>query len=292
MREDPASPVHRFAREAMGTAFEVFIAGSDVSYAGQAAQAVFAEVSRLESLFSRFNPSSEIGQINRLKAGETLRIGLETYECLRTAERVRDETRGAFDINFRKRRALLGRSGFEVHSDASGYGIRIGSGILGQDAEGVDLDLGAIGKGFALDRAASILSDWDVEHFLIHGGTSTAAAAGSAPGLGPGETGWPVGIGGRWIIQGMPKRVLLRGRALSGSGTEVKGRHIQDPKTGGPSDRNLAAWVSHSAATEADALSTAFMIMSVGEIKDYCRRHPEVWALIIKKDGAPALFNW
>ncbi|MEW5900177.1 MAG: FAD:protein FMN transferase [Acidobacteriota bacterium] len=292
MNELPAARVHRSAREAMGTVFEVFIAGGDASYAGQAAQAVFAEVSRLERLFSRFNACSEIGQINRLKAGETLRIGLEAYECLKTAERVRDETRGAFDINFRKAGALLGRSGFEVFSNASGFFIRVRSGILGQEPVGVDLDLGAIGKGFALDRAASILSDWDIENFLIHGGTSTTVAAGSAPGLNPGESGWPVGVGGKWDLPGIPKRILLRGRALSGSGTEVKGRHIQDPKTGGPSGQNLAAWAAHPSAAEADALSTAFMVMIVREVKDYCRRHPEVWALIIKKDGEPALFNW
>jgi thiamine biosynthesis lipoprotein len=284
-------PLHRFAHEAMGTIYELMIAGEEQSYAGQAAQAVFREIERLEGLFSRFNACSEIGQINRLEPGGSLRIGLETYECLRTAEQVRLETEGAFDVNFRKRTSGSWLPSYEVHCGASGFFIRIRSGVLGQKAERLDLDLGGIGKGYALDRAVSILSDWSIRRYLVHGGTSTAAAAGSAPGLRPGESGWPVGVGGGWELPGMSKRVLLKDRALSGSGTEVKGRHIKEPKTGRPADAHQAAWVSHPSAAAADALSTAFMVMDTKEVKGYCRRHPEVWAQVITRKGTALVIN-
>jgi thiamine biosynthesis lipoprotein len=271
----------------MGTIFEVLIAGQEAGYADQVSQAVFREIDRLEGLFSRFNATSEIGQINRLRTGDSLTISLDAFECLRTAERIQGETAGAFDANFRRTRGSTERADFELTASDSGFSIHLRQNLLGRSPAGLDLDLGAIGKGYALDKAASILADWSVERFLIHGGTSSALAAGDAPGLSPEENGWPVGVGGTWELPDLPKRVLLRGRALSGSGTEVKGRHIRDPRTGRPAEGHLAAWVSHLSAAVSDALSTAFMSMSTKEARRYCDRHPDVWALLItpKKKG-------
>jgi len=291
LRELPPEPVHRFAHEAMGTIFEVLIAGQEVEYAVQASQAVFREIDRLEALFSRFNATSEIGQINRLRADGSLRISLDAFDCLGIAECVQRETAGAFDINFRRARGSSERPEFELAAGESGFQARLRQDFLGRSPAGLDLDLGAIGKGYALDKAASILADWSVERFLIHGGTSTALAAGDAPGLSQGEAGWPVGVGGTWEFPDVPKRTLLKGRALSGSGTEVKGRHIRDPRTGRPAEGHLAAWVSHPSAAVSDALSTAFMAMSPKEARRYCEKHSDVWALLINRKKKALLFN-
>ncbi|MFZ2054659.1 MAG: FAD:protein FMN transferase [Candidatus Aminicenantales bacterium] len=283
--------MHRFAREAMGTVFEVMIAGQEADYAAQASQAVFREIERLEALFSRFNATSEIGQINRLRPGDSLRISPEAFECLQAAEKVRQETGGAFDLNFRKSGGYSDRPAFDLTAAGSGFQVRLHRDLFRRSPAGLDLDLGAVGKGYALDRASSILAEWSVERFLIHGGTSTALAAGDAPGLSPGEIGWPVGVGGTWDLPEIPKRVLLQNRALSGSGTEVKGRHILDPRTGRRAEGHLAAWVSHSSAALADALSTAFMTTNTKEARRYCRDHPEVWALLITPKRRALLFN-
>ncbi|MHB8055457.1 MAG: FAD:protein FMN transferase, partial [Candidatus Aminicenantales bacterium] len=93
--------VSRFAHEAMTTIFEIFISDPDGEYAGQAAQAAFQEIDRLEGLFNRFDPGSEISRINRLSGGGEIAVGIETFECLSLAESVRRETGGAFDINAR-----------------------------------------------------------------------------------------------------------------------------------------------------------------------------------------------
>jgi thiamine biosynthesis lipoprotein len=286
-----SDPVHRFAHEAMGTIFEVLIAGQEPSYAAQAAEAAFREVDRLEGLFSRFNATSEIAQIGRLRQGQSLRICPDTFECLGIAERIQRETAGAFDINFRRPEGPSERPDYELIEAESGFGIQIRPSFLARAAAGLDLDLGAIGKGFALDKAASILSDWSVDRFLIHGGTSSALALGDAPGLGQGEEGWPVGVGGTWEFPHVPKRVLLSGRALGGSGTEVKGRHIRDPRTGRPAEGHLAAWVSHPSAAVSDALSTAFMSMSGKEARRYCNRNTDVWVLLVTPKKKPLLFN-
>jgi thiamine biosynthesis lipoprotein len=297
-------PVHRFAHEAMGTFYEALIAGCDQEYSRQASQAVFHDVDRLELLFSRFNPSSEISQINHLRPGEVLKIGWETYECLEAAEQVRTGTGGAFDVNFRAARRFetqelcgppesspISRPAFDIFPIPDGFAIRVNQLMFEDHGKGVDVDLGGIGKGFALDRAAAILADWSIEHFLIHAGTSTALAAGSAPAAAPGESGWPVGVGGAWTVPGVGNRILLRNQALSGSGTEVKGQHIRDPKAGDPATAHLAAWVSHPRAAVADALSTAFMVMSTPDVERYCEDHPDVWALVIGQDGQGRLFN-
>jgi thiamine biosynthesis lipoprotein len=291
MRELPPELVHRFAHEAMGTIFEVLIAGQEITYAVQVSQAVFKEIDRLEAVFSRFNATSEIGQINRLRPGESLRISLDAFECLKVAERVQRETAGAFNINFRQAGNSSERPEFELIAADSGFRVRLRQDFLGRSPAGLDLDLGAVGKGYALDKAASILAEWSVERFLIHGGTSTALAAGDAPGLSQGENGWPVGVGGTWELPGVPKRALLKGRALSGSGTEVKGRHIRDPRTGRPAEGHLAVWVSHPSAAVSDALSTAFMAMSKKEARRYCERHSDVWALLITPKKKGLLFN-
>ena len=291
VREFLPEPGHRFAHEAMGTIFEVLIAGQEAAYAVQVSQAVFREIDRLESLFSRFNATSEIGQINRLRAHEPLRISLDSFDCLRIAERIQRETAGAFDVNFRSAGGSSERPEFELTAADSGFQVGLRQDFLGRSAAGLDLDLGAIGKGYALDRAASILADWSVERYLIHGGTSTALAAGNAAGLNQGENGWPIGVGGTWELPDVPKRVLLYGRALSGSGTEVKGRHIRDPRTGRPAEGHLAAWVSHPSAAVSDALSTAFMAMSSKEARRYCEQHTDIWALLITPKKKGLLFN-
>ncbi len=284
------APVHRFAHEAMATVLEVFIAGKDRGYAGQAARAAFDEIDRLERLFSRFDPSSETSRIGRLRPGESLRVGIETAEILALAAAVQVETGGAFDVNYlaaRRRAGTRPKAGppplgrlIRISQTGQGFEAERLSGKGRANGPALDLDLGAVGKGYALDCALAVLRDWDVENVLIHAGTSTALAAGPGPGADKEGRGWPVGAGSAAAATAGPGRVLLRDRALSGSGTEVKGEHIIDPRTGRPAGGHLAAWASHPSAAAADALSTAFLVMATSDVAALCQRHPEVWALV------------
>ncbi|NPV83209.1 MAG: FAD:protein FMN transferase [Candidatus Aminicenantes bacterium] len=139
----------------------------------------------------------------------------------------------------------------------------------------LDLDLGAIGKGYALEKAVRIFEAWEITDFLVSAGGSTVYACGSEP--------WPVSVGGGFDFF-QPGKIYLKERALSGSGHEVKGEHIFDPRKKCQKSRHLAAWVSHPSPAVADVLSTAFMAMGLEEISKYTESHPEVWALVLTRN--------
>jgi thiamine biosynthesis lipoprotein len=306
----PRLSIHRFSHQAMGTFFEVLIAGEEASYAGQAAREAFVEIDRLERLFSRFDPGSDIARVNRLRPGEEAVVGLDAFDCLSMAEEARRETGGAFDVNVR-----AGNRGGPPESAAplmlsggSGRFIVSRPGRESAFQAGLDLDLGGIGKGYALDAALEILKAWSLDNALLNGGTSTVLALGSPPpeentgthhlsvlksgqlsDVSPNLFGWPVGVGGGWPEA--PGRVFLSGRAMSGSGTEVKGQHVLDPRTGRPATGHLAAWASHPRAALADAFSTAFLVMAPAEVEDFCARHPEVWGCVVAGYGDVRVFN-
>jgi thiamine biosynthesis lipoprotein len=293
----PLPPVSRFKHSAMFTEFELVLSGENRDYLQQAAQAVFSGIDHLEELLSRFDPRSDISQVNRLAAGQNQRVGIETIECLNLCLILQTETNGAYDCDFRSRKKhsdpksleipepeIPGQApGFETAAVPGGFEVAL-------SAE-VDLDLGGMGKGYALDKAWEILQDWDLKQGLIHAGASTALAHGS-PSFSPsGQTGWPVGVAGPFVCQGAPGRVFLEGRALSGSGTEIKGLHVIDPASGAPARGHMAAWVSHPSAAVADALSTAFMVMGPEQVREFCQRFPDVWALVICASKKCTIFN-
>jgi thiamine biosynthesis lipoprotein len=148
------------------------------------------------------------------------------------------------------------------------------------------IDLGGIGKGFALDKTAELLGEWredapDISGTLLNAGESTVLAIGTQAE----EDGWRVSVAADLSAQGKTQEIVLRDRALAGSSTRVLGRHIIDPRTAGPANGALRAWASAPTATVADALSTAFMIMTPAEVDRYCQRHPDTWAILLIREG-------
>lgn len=238
--------VHIFEHHAMATLFQARIAGQEKTYAAQAAQAGFGLLDALESCLSRFQENSEISQIARLEPGETLRLSEPTFACLDIARTMEQATRGAFSVT-----AIAPRSG----SSERRWTLLPRKFSIRCDAGRLLFDLGAIGKGFALDRMAALLREWDCPSFLLVAGGSSVLA-GAKP---PGEPGWPCGFGDQLSIP-------LAHCSLSGSGLAVKGLHIVDPRTGFPPRRRVRTWAIADTAAESDALSTAAMVLSASEI--------------------------
>ena len=132
-----------------------------------------------------------------------------------------------------------------------------------------------------MDKAAENLRDWvdegsGFEAALLSGGQSSVLAMGAPPG----KHGWEVTVEGNHSV---PKAFSLSDRALSGSGTRVRGRHIIDPRTGRPAEGAVRAWASCPSAAVSDALSTAFMILSPAEIDRYCAEHKDTWAVLLMR---------
>jgi thiamine biosynthesis lipoprotein len=286
---DSISGIHRFSYEAMATTFEILILHEDPEYAKQAAWEAFDELHRIEQELSRFIENSDISRINNLAANKPLRIGLAAFECLQLSARMYDETNGAFDITIgfllscwlNDDKTTRVPSENELESSRQHTGTHL---LKLDEAEHtvelltspVQIDLGGIGKGYAIDKMAELLRDWSIDTALLHAGYSSVLALGSPSGT----NGWPVTLSNPYNRKQTLARLCLRDRALSGSGLQ-KGRHIIDPRTIQPIEDKLAAWASTTTAAAADALSTAFMVMTPDEVEQYCLGHSDALAVVI-----------
>ena len=245
----------------MATWFELHLATDDTAYAGQAALEAFAKVDHLEALLSRYREDSEISQIGRLAPGEHLRLSAETFACLRLALDLYAETGGAFD-------PTLGHSGRLVLFPDE-HTVRCENGP-------VQLDLGAIGKGFALDLVAELLREWELPRaLLVAGGSSLLALDGP-----DGGTDWELTLTKR-------QSIWIANAAIGASGSAVKGAHILDPRTGEPCHHHARTWASASSAAAADALSTAWMLLDREEIETVCASRPDTGGALLASEDRP-----
>lgn len=280
----------RFSHEAMRTEWNLLLVSDDPEEATGAAAAAGQEIDALERELSRFQSYSDIGRLSRLEAGESLRVGLAAWDCLSLAKDVWRETGGAFDAaigalyelwknrsaadaptpaEVDETRARCGSDKFDLIDD--GFRVRV-------LVDHLKFDLGALGKGYALDIVADmLLTHWFIPNFLlIAGGGSTILARGRALNGEP----WHVNAG----PDGTPS-TPLDDNAVSASGFVHQGAHIIDPRTGLPvSTARRRAWAFAPTAALSDALSTAFLVMDPEEIAAFHARHPGTASML----GAPA----
>jgi thiamine biosynthesis lipoprotein len=150
------------------------------------------------------------------------------------------------------------------------------------------LDLGAIGKGYALERAADLLREAGIRSALLHGGTSSVVAIGSPPDA----EGWPVAI----QHPTRPEEILttaslcdgaLSVSAVHGKAFEAEGRllgHVIDPRTGWPVMGAQLAAVTAASPTDTDALSTALLVLGAGWLPQFRARWPDSRAWVVAED--------
>jgi uncharacterized protein (TIGR03663 family) len=253
--------LHKFSHQAMNTNFEVFVQHQDAAYAAGAARAAFDMLDRLEARLSRFIENSDISRINAMTEGQSVVVDHDTMQCLLAAQRAFELTDGTFDIT-------IGRLTSQSPERPENELQETGSLELNAETQEVTilnppirLDLGGIGKGYAVDQMADVLMEWSINKALIHGGASSVLAM-EPP---EGKAGWPVTLSdpqtGKTRV-----RLELANEVLGSSGL-AKGCHIIDPSTGKPVQDRLAAWIRlPRQAALADALSTAVMIMPLKEL--------------------------
>ena len=287
---------HHFAHEAMATVFEIYITDDDETYARQGAQAAFAEVDRLELEMSRFISNSDISRLNDAVSGETVDLGMDVFECLSRAREMYDKTSGAFDISvgalyscwLNDDRTLRQPSDEELARACELTGLdhlKLNEEDFSAEVltEGVQFDLGGIGKGYAAEKMAEILREWSLGQALVLAGASSVLSV-SVP---EGMTGWPIKLRHPGNREDVLARFELTEGAISGSGNQ-KGQHIIDVRSveSVPVEGRLAAWAMAPDAVAADALSTAFMMLSAGDIDDYCLANPGTAAIIVPHVGS------
>jgi len=293
--------LRKFRHNAMAATFEIFIVHNDAVYAEQAAWTAFEELDRIEGNLSRFIENSDVSRINSLAAGQPLQVGLSAFECLQTSVEMSMQTKGAFDITIGplydcwldkdRTPRKPSKNGLDAALKKTGSKFLVlneSEHTVALRTDGVRIDFGAVGKGYAADKIAQLLGEWGIKVALISAGQSTILPIGIPAGL----SGWPLTLSDPADYSRLIAKINLSGRAISASGLR-KGQHIINPRSGKPVTRS-GAWSMAKTAAEADALSTAFMVMPVNAVRSFCEKHKDASALLVlsgksKKTGSRIL---
>jgi FAD:protein FMN transferase len=303
---DPFMPLLTLARHAMATRFEIVLHGENPVALRAAGEEALAEIEGLEARLSLFRAGSEIAHLNARAAQEPVRVTPELFALLQQAQKLHQESSGAFDITIAplvRCWGFMGGSGhFPTPDDLAEVRAKVGMPLVHLNPadftvrfarEGVMLDLGAIGKGYAIERAAEMLRDAGVTSALLHGGTSTVQALGHPPG----EESWRIAIDSPPAATGAPTTRLatvpLKDEAMSvsairGKFFQAEGKtygHILDPRTGEPATGALLAAVVLPSATETDALSTALLTLGPAGHETIANLRPGMRTLLVIECG-------
>ena len=273
--------IHKIGAHAMATEFQIYVAGTNEAKAMTVASAALRDLEALESELSRFKRNSDISRINHLQEGQSTPIGIAALDCIQLAQDIHTATDGAFDITIGPLIAVLTNpdlsprdpSKEELSKAINAIGINKikldhESSMATVLCDDIWLDLGGIGKGYALDQMALILKESGINNAMLDAGGSTLLAFGD----GPGGSGWTGGLG-----DPSSPEITLKNNSLSGSGFSERGEHIIDPrKHCRVPMKKYNAWAMAPYAALADALSTAFLVMTSEEIHEFCEKHKKI----------------
>lgn len=296
------------SRPAMACRFEVTLPAREREGV-EAAREALDEVDRVEDLLTVFRETSEVSLVNRRAATEAVRVSPQLFGLLRLCERLRRETGGAFDVTSgpltrcwgflgREGRLPCGREVEEARSRVGGDKL-----VLDEESrsvrfarEGVEINFGSIGKGYALDCAAPGVRR-RARSALLSAGFSSMRAVGGGD---AGQRGWVVGVRDPRRKDRRMAVLRLRDCAMSTSGSEEQffeheGRrygHIIDPRTGYPAEGVAGVTVVAGSAAESDALATAFYVGGRALAEEYCANHAGVLALVLESGaGRPSVLG-
>lgn len=267
----------------MAVRFELVIYSENERAAYRAGEEALDEIQRIESHISPFITTSEISKLNARAASEPVRLSPEVFNLIKIAKEIWESTQGAFDITIGQLMRLWGFRDLNLQTPPRQEQVNAVKEITGMHLvelnpqqytvsfrkNSVAIDLGAIGKGYAIDQACSILRELGITSALIHGGTSTIAAIGTPPD----SSFWKIALDLPDFIKKDNKKPLavvglkdnsisvsaLWGR-INESGETFYG-HIIDPRTGYPVSNTLMSAVIMESATYTDAISTALLVL-------------------------------
>ncbi len=262
--------------EAMATRFELILAGDDHARLRAAGEEALQEIRRIEAQLSRYRPTSAIAWINAAAGGAPVRVDPRVLALLRRCADLTRLTDGAFDVTvgpllrawgfvggggappdpeaLARARGLVGME--QVELDATACTVRLAR-------AGMELDLGAVGKGYAIDCAIAVLEEHGVPSALLHGGTSSVHAIGGFSAVAPWRVAWRVPGAADRLRTLTAEQPALSVSAPHGKAFVLGGRllgHVLDPREGAPAGASSSACVVGPSSTVCDALSTALLV--------------------------------
>ena len=285
----------------MGSSFEITVVAEDEDFARESLAIAKKEIIRIENLISSWDQKSETSRINRNAGIAAVEVSKELFDLIFRAQQISKLSSGAFDLTFAAIDKLWnfdGRESEMPNPDTLKASVfNIGYQLIELDEEsltvflpkkGMKIGFGAIGKGYAADRAKQLLVEWGVL-----GGIINASGDMNTWGTKPDGSSWTIGIVNPMNNKKVFSWFSLEHNAVVTSGdyekfTQINGRrysHIIDPRTGIPSQGIVSCTVFAGKAELADAIATAIFVMGVESGMFLIDQLPDIEAILIDDSG-------
>jgi thiamine biosynthesis lipoprotein len=296
-RSQALSAVHQ-QRYCMGTMFDIVAYHPSRPDAEQAVERAMEEIVRLDQVMSDFKADSDLSKLNREGSRGFVAVEPSLYDVIQESIAMSRRSGGTFDVtiapllNTWRRAQSEGRRatpaeiaaakrcvGYENIETSAPDRIRFRSDCL-------EIDLGGIGKGYAVDRAIAVLKSAGIRNALINGGGSSIASIGAPPD----RQGWPVQLAA--TVSGS-RTLLLKDGSISTSQQHLVAfpftpgsfGDILDPHTGAPAESRMSVSVVAPSATVSDALSTTLLMLSADDAARLLAQFGEVSAIWVSEAG-------
>jgi thiamine biosynthesis lipoprotein len=277
------------SRVSMACVYTIVVYGGDLAPLRPIVDAAFDEVDRIDRLMSHYKPDSPLSRLNREAARSPVEVEPELFDFIAECLRYSRQSDGAFDITVGP---LMKAWGFfrgegrmpseaELHEARSRVGhqhviLNPREKTIFFDRPGVELDLGGIAKGYAVDRAVALLKQQGIRSALISAGGSTIYGLGAPPN----SAAWEAQIQDPIDHRKIAATVRLKSQALSVSGGYekffelggVRYSHVMDPRTGRPVQGVLSVAVVADNGAEGDALDNVFYVLGAERSRAYLEK--------------------
>jgi FAD:protein FMN transferase len=276
----------------MGTVFEIAAYGESPEKVSSAIDQAFQEIVRMDDLMSNYKPESALSRLNRSAHFHAESVPADLYRVIERGVQLSRLSDGKFDITVAPL-VNLWKAALAGDSTPSPEQQRQAQACIGYDkieltppdqitlqSSCLQLDLGALGKGYAVDRAAEKLHTLGIENAFLNAGGSTIVAIGSPPG----QAGWLVRL--RDPSHKIDPYVMLKNGSVSTSeqttrsllGHDSPG-HIIDPSSGRPVETQFSVSVIAPTGSMSDGFSTTLLLVGPQQGKALVNRTRDVSAI-------------
>jgi thiamine biosynthesis lipoprotein len=282
----------------MGTRIYVELWDTDATRGEASIDAVMGEMRRIDELMSHYKPESELSQINLHAAEHPVQVDKELFDLIKLSTHYSEITEGAFDITYASVGYLYN---YPNHVRPTEEQIKAAlpsvnwRNLKFDDAhntvffehKGMRIDLGGIGKGYAVDRGIDILQKRGIQHAVVTAGGDTRIIGDHM------GRAWLVAIRHPDDPSKVVTRIPLSDAAMSTSGDYeryfdekgVRYHHIIDPKTGHSASKVRSATVIGPTATQTDGMSKTAFVLGPEKALEIINRMPEYDAVFVAPDG-------